>query len=314
MAKRAADRPAHPRVRRAQAAARGRDARPRRGRAGGHLLPVGRVAGGHRPDARGRWRLVGRCRRPPNPRHGRAVTFATQARRSPTSTCASSAPARPARPRPSPPPEAARPVLLDRPPAVPGRDEHRGPRHVLRLLHAGFVRAQGRRRHRRRRRREPARARARSWSGPNTYGAGTGVTYLAEHLKVAWERLVDRGRRAAAAPRPGPGRPRSATAGSSRSSSRRGPASRACARRPSSMPPATPTCARSRGFGYETAGETRSRPDPDDDVPDGQRRPGAAAHDPKAEFHALMAEAARRPATTTCRGARAATTSRRSTA
>jgi hypothetical protein len=25
---------------------------------------------------------------------------------------------------------------------------------------------------------------------PNTYGAGTGVTYLAEHLKVAWEQLV----------------------------------------------------------------------------------------------------------------------------
>lgn len=25
---------------------------------------------------------------------------------------------------------------------------------------------------------------------PNTYGAGTGVTYLGEHLKVAWERLV----------------------------------------------------------------------------------------------------------------------------
>ncbi|HXF56720.1 MAG TPA: FAD-dependent oxidoreductase [Actinomycetota bacterium] len=25
---------------------------------------------------------------------------------------------------------------------------------------------------------------------PNTYGAGTGITYLAEHLKVAWERLV----------------------------------------------------------------------------------------------------------------------------
>jgi hypothetical protein len=25
---------------------------------------------------------------------------------------------------------------------------------------------------------------------PNTYGAGTGLTYLAEHLKVAWERLV----------------------------------------------------------------------------------------------------------------------------
>ena len=25
---------------------------------------------------------------------------------------------------------------------------------------------------------------------PNTYGAGTGITYLAEHLKVVWERLV----------------------------------------------------------------------------------------------------------------------------
>ncbi len=25
---------------------------------------------------------------------------------------------------------------------------------------------------------------------PNTYGAGTGVTYLAEHLKAVWERLV----------------------------------------------------------------------------------------------------------------------------
>jgi hypothetical protein len=26
---------------------------------------------------------------------------------------------------------------------------------------------------------------------PNTYGAGTGITYLAEHLKVAWERLAN---------------------------------------------------------------------------------------------------------------------------
>ena len=25
---------------------------------------------------------------------------------------------------------------------------------------------------------------------PNTYGAGTGVTYHAEHLKLVWERLV----------------------------------------------------------------------------------------------------------------------------
>ena len=26
---------------------------------------------------------------------------------------------------------------------------------------------------------------------PNTYGAGTGITYLADHLKIAWERLVE---------------------------------------------------------------------------------------------------------------------------
>ena len=38
---------------------------------------------------------------------------------------------------------------------------------------------------------------------PNTYGAGTGVTYLAEHLKVVWERLVQDGRRPDPAPRDG---------------------------------------------------------------------------------------------------------------
>lgn len=26
---------------------------------------------------------------------------------------------------------------------------------------------------------------------PNTYGAGTGITYLAEHLKLVWEELVE---------------------------------------------------------------------------------------------------------------------------
>ncbi len=41
---------------------------------------------------------------------------------------------------------------------------------------------------------------------PNTYGAGTGVTYLAEHLKVVWERLVDRVGRTRAAPRDAAGR------------------------------------------------------------------------------------------------------------
>ena len=40
---------------------------------------------------------------------------------------------------------------------------------------------------------------------PNTYGAGTGVTYHADHLKVVWERLVA-GRRAGAAACAPPGR------------------------------------------------------------------------------------------------------------
>ena len=53
---------------------------------------------------------------------------------------------------------------------------------------------------------------------PNTYGAGTGVTYLAEHLKVVWERLVTGCRRAAAPPRARPGRrgPRRAGRGARR--------------------------------------------------------------------------------------------------
>ena len=83
---------------------------------------------------------------------------------------------------------------------------------------------------------------------PNTYGAGTGVTYLAEHLKVVWERLVtDAGRTCPAAHDPpgcgGPrrpgrvghgrdaGRPRSHP-GDASSSTRR--ATRTCARSPAS--------------------------------------------------------------------------------
>ena len=43
---------------------------------------------------------------------------------------------------------------------------------------------------------------------PNTFGAGTGVTYHPDHLKVAWERLVLRGGRRRPAPRVRPGRRR----------------------------------------------------------------------------------------------------------
>ena len=51
---------------------------------------------------------------------------------------------------------------------------------------------------------------------PNTYGAGTGITYLAEHLKVVWERLVQEAGAADPAPRDGRRRRRSATGASSR--------------------------------------------------------------------------------------------------
>ena len=40
---------------------------------------------------------------------------------------------------------------------------------------------------------------------PNTYGAGTGVTYNAEHLKLVWERLASRRRGARHAARLPPG-------------------------------------------------------------------------------------------------------------
>ena len=50
---------------------------------------------------------------------------------------------------------------------------------------------------------------------PNTYGAGTGITYVAEHLKVVWERLVqDAGRGSCSMPWSSVRR--SATAGSRR--------------------------------------------------------------------------------------------------
>ena len=49
---------------------------------------------------------------------------------------------------------------------------------------------------------------------PNTYGAGTGVTYLAEHLKVAWEDAGDRRRSPGPPARAPAGRRGLATAGS----------------------------------------------------------------------------------------------------
>ncbi len=84
---------------------------------------------------------------------------------------------------------------------------------------------------------------------PNSYGAGTGVTYLADHLKVVWERLATRRRGPDPAARHGPGRRGPGRPGGRRWSWRPGPASRACARRPSSMRPVTRTCARSPGSG-----------------------------------------------------------------
>ena len=73
--------------------------------------------------------------------------------------------------------------------AVPRWQLHRRPRHVLRLLHAGRPCTEGGRRDRRRCDRG-LRHIGSVVERPNTYGAGTGVTYVAEELKVVWERLV----------------------------------------------------------------------------------------------------------------------------
>ena len=81
---------------------------------------------------------------------------------------------------------------------------------------------------------------------PNTYGAGTGITYLAEHLKVAWEDLVvAAGARVLLHATVQEVEVRDGRVDDS--SWPRGPVSRACARVCSSMPRATPTCAPSPG-------------------------------------------------------------------
>ncbi len=134
------------------------------------------------------------------------------------------------------------------PPPVPRGHEHRGPRHVLRLLHARIATAQGRGRDRRRRRGRAARA-----------GAGRGA---AQHLRRRDRDHLprrapqgglgtarDRCRRPDPAPRRAPGRRRRGRARRPPSSSRRGPGSRGSARRSSWTPRATPTCARSLASG-----------------------------------------------------------------
>ena len=193
-------------------------------------------------------------RRPPEPAPGPSRDLHGDRRRSPTSTCASSAPAPPGRPRPSPLREAGASVLLiDRLPFLGGTstavlDTFYGfytPGSSARKVVGGIgddvvaaLRELG-----------PVVER------PNTYGAGTGVTYLAEHLKVvvgaARDRTPAHGRSSTRSSR----RPRSAMGGSRRSSSRRGPASRACARRAFVDASGDADLCAFAGFGYETAGD-----------------------------------------------------------
>ena len=132
---------------------------------------------------------------------------------------------------------------------------------------------------------------------PNTYGAGTGVTYHPEHLKVVWERLAtDAGVRIllhALAP----GRRRRATAASRSWSWRRKPGWPGQGVGRSSTPRGDADLCAFAGFGFEQAGGDRPRPDPDHDLPDGQRRSGrGGAPSPGTELHRLMAEAAARAA------------------
>ena len=110
---------------------------------------------------------------------------------------------------------------------------------------------------------------------PNTYGAGTGVTY---HRRTPEGRLGGPGRRGGRAdppPRDAPGRRGARRPGEARSSSRHGPGSAASARRSSSTRRATPTVPFAR-VRLRAGGRNRSGADADDDVPHGQRRPRAA--------------------------------------
>ena len=182
------------------------------------------------------------------------------ARSSPMSTSASSAPGPRARPRRSPPHAPA-----------PRSCSSIGCRSSAARARPSSTRSTASTRRARSRARSSAGS-ATTWSPrcaslgpvlerPNTYGAGTGVTYLADHLKVAWERLAsEAGVRILLHAMLQDVEVRDGRVGR-RSSSRRGPASRACARRPSSTPPATRTCARSPGSGSRRpARSIRPRP------------------------------------------------------
>ena len=148
---------------------------------------------------------------------------------------------------------------------------------------------------------------------PNTYGAGTGITYVADHLKVVWERLAeDAGVRILlhamlqdSVVDPGGAGPR-------RSSSRRRPVSAGSRRGPSSTRRGDADLCAFAGFGFETAGEL----DPAQTLTttfrmanvDRDRR----AHD-RRRGSSTTRWRPPRPTATTCPGARARTTSPRST-
>ena len=218
--------------------------------------------------------------------------------------------------RPSPRPAHGRVGPARRPAAVPRRDEHRRPRHVLRLLHAGRPTARkvvgGHRRRRGRRRcarsarsssgrtrTAPGRASRTSRSTSRSSGSGSSTEAGARPLLHAMlqDAEVRDGRVDAVvvATRAGLARVRARIV-------------HRCLR-------ATPTCAPSPG----SASRPPASIDPAQTLTttfrmanvDLERR---RARSTKDELHALMAEAARRPATTTCPDARAATTSHRSTA
>ncbi len=152
--------------------------------------------------------------------------------------------------------------------------------------------AQGRRRHRRRGRRRPAHL-GPVVERPNTYGAGTGVTYHPEHLKVVWETLVaEAGARVLLHAFVQDAIVRDGRVEGVVVATKAGLAARS-RRRSSSMPRATPTSATSPGSAYELAGEL----EPAQTLTTTFRMANVDMDarrtiDRKAGFHALMAEAA----------------------
>ena len=147
---------------------------------------------------------------------------------------------------------------------------------------------------------------------PNTFGAGTGVTYHPDHLKVAWERLVlEAGARVLLHAFVQDvvvhdGRVEALVVATKSGLQR-------VAGRTFVDASGDADLCHFAGFGYELGRRAGTSPDADHDVPRGQRGPRTAPLAVEGGAERVDGRGGRTAAPTTCRAAKAATTSRRST-